>query len=87
MRGAFQHLQGAGGHLQLDHGALHALVGDIRERRRVELDLVGLGEGEERTQLGLIDGLALEGAAEAGVDGESRGESERGGLGRPACER
>jgi hypothetical protein len=38
--------------VQLDHGALHAQVGDVAERGRVERDLVGLGHGEEGADQG-----------------------------------
>ena len=70
------------GHLQLNHGALHALVGDVGERGGVEGHLVGLGQREKRAQLRQIDGIVLEHAPQAGVDGEARGQRERGRLGQ-----
>ena len=68
--------------MQLDHGALHALVGNVGERCRLQRYLVGLGEREERAQLRLVDGVGLEGAAQTGVDGKTRGEGECRGLGQ-----
>ena len=68
--------------MQLDHGALHALIGDVGEVRRFKRDLIGLGEGEVRAELGLIDGRGLKDAAKAGVDGKAGGESKRGRLGQ-----
>ena len=79
---AVEHLKGAGGHLQFDHGALHALVCDVAERGRFERDLVGFGESEEGTHLRDVNGIGLECAAEAGVDGEARGQGERRRLGQ-----
>ena len=69
-----------GGHgaFEADHGAFHALVGGIGEEWDVEGDGVYLGAVEETGDLGGVVVGGLEGAAEAGVDGEAGGESECG---------
>ena len=66
-----------------DHGALHALAGGEAEERGVEGDLVGGGAGEEGFDLVGVEGVGLDGAAEAGVDGEAGGEASAGGAAMP----
>ena len=67
-----------GGGFEADHGALHALAGGVAEELGVEGDLVGFGAAEEGFDRVGVEGFGLEGAAEAGVDGEAGGEGEGG---------
>ncbi len=67
-----------GGGFEADHGALHALAGGEAEELGVEGDLVGFGAGEEGFDLGGVEVVGLDGAAQAGVDGEAGGEGEGG---------
>ena len=67
-----------GGGFEADHGALHALAGGEAEDGDVEGDLVGGGAGEQGFDLGGVELVGFEGAAEAGVDGEAGGEGEGG---------
>jgi hypothetical protein len=82
-----QRLQRTGGHLQLDHDALHALVGDVGERGRLQRNLVGLGQREEGAQLGLVDGSASRARRRPALMAKPAARVRAGGLGRPAWER
>ena len=70
-----------GGGFKANHGALHALVGGVAEEVGVEGDVVDVGAAEEAGDLGGVEGIGFEGAAEAGVDGEAGGDGEGGGSG------
>jgi len=70
--------------LQVHHGALHAQVGDVRERGGLERHQIGLGQREISAQLRHIDRIHFERAPQAGIDGEASSKSERRRLGQ-AC--
>jgi hypothetical protein len=67
-----------GGGFEANHGAFHTLVGGVAEEVVVEGDVIDFGAVEEASDLGGVEGLGFEGAAEAGVDGEAGGEGEGG---------
>ena len=70
-----------GGGFEANHGAFHTLVGGVAEEVVVEGDVIDLGAAEETSDLGGVEGIGFEGAAEAGVDGEASGEGEGWGRG------
>ncbi len=67
-----------GGGFELDHGAFHALSGGKGEDGSVEGDVVVGGAEEQVGDVVGVEGVGLDGAAEAGVDGEGGGECEGG---------
>ena len=83
--GAGEGLRGGGfpggGLFEADHGALHALACVEAEDGGIKGDLIAAGAGEEVFDFGGVEGVGLDGVAEAGVDGEVSGERECGRCG------
>ncbi len=72
------HLLPGGGCFQRHHGTLHAAVGGIAQDGQVQLDVVCRGAAQQTSELGSIVGVALQCAAETGVDCKTGGKGQGG---------